>query len=66
MGHRAGLDTVEERIIMPLPGIEPQPSSPHPVTIPTELPRLQQLHYIHFKVVAVLNEKYTLLECYAV
>jgi hypothetical protein len=37
---RAGLDAVEDRKIRCLPGIEPRPSSPYPIAIPTELPGL--------------------------
>jgi hypothetical protein len=34
-GLRAGVDTMEKRKILFLPGIEPWPSSPYPVAIPT-------------------------------
>jgi hypothetical protein len=34
----AGLDAVEKRKILPLPGIEPGPSRLQLVSIPTELP----------------------------
>jgi hypothetical protein len=37
VGLRAGLDAVEKRIILPLPGFEPRPLSPLPVAMPTEL-----------------------------
>jgi hypothetical protein len=40
VGPRAGLDVVEKRKIMPLPGIEPRQSSPYPVAMPTELSRV--------------------------
>jgi hypothetical protein len=39
VGTRAGLNAVEKRKIFPLPGLEPQPSSPQSVDIPTELSR---------------------------
>jgi hypothetical protein len=39
VGTRAGLNAVEKRTIFLLQGIEPQPSSPQPVAIPTELSR---------------------------
>jgi hypothetical protein len=39
VGPRAGLDAVEKRRILPLPGTEPQPSCPYPVAVPTELSR---------------------------
>jgi hypothetical protein len=35
--HKVGLDAVEKRNLLPLPGTEPQPSSPLPITILTEL-----------------------------
>jgi hypothetical protein len=41
MGLRVGLDVVEKRNIMPVPGIEPRPSSPQPISVPTELSRLK-------------------------
>jgi hypothetical protein len=35
VGPKAGLDAVENRIIVLLPGLEPLPSSAYPVTAPT-------------------------------
>jgi hypothetical protein len=37
MGPRTGLDAMEKRKTLPLPGIEPRQSSQYPVIIPTEL-----------------------------
>jgi hypothetical protein len=37
VGPRTDLDAVEKRKNLPLPEIEPRPSNPLPVTIPTEL-----------------------------
>jgi hypothetical protein len=39
VGSRAGLDVLENTKILPLPGIEPRPSSQWSVAIPTELSR---------------------------
>jgi hypothetical protein len=33
VGPRASLDAMEKRKILPLPEIEPQPSSPYPVAV---------------------------------
>jgi hypothetical protein len=40
---RAGLDAMEKRKILPLPGIEPRPSRPYHVAIPTELIKLKRI-----------------------
>jgi hypothetical protein len=43
VGSRTGLDDVEKRIFLTLPGLELRPLlsySPYPVAIPTELSRL--------------------------
>jgi hypothetical protein len=40
MGPRAGLDAVEKRKFLPLPGIERRPTSQHPISVPAELSRL--------------------------
>jgi hypothetical protein len=37
VGPRAGLDAVEKRKILSVPEVEPRPSSPYSVAIPTEL-----------------------------
>jgi hypothetical protein len=37
VGPRVGLDAVEKRKILPVPGIETGPSSPEPVAAPSEL-----------------------------
>jgi hypothetical protein len=42
VGPRAGLEIVKKNPL-PLPGIEPWPSSPLPFAAPTELPWLQRL-----------------------
>jgi hypothetical protein len=42
VGPRTSLDDMKRKIL-PLPGIEPWPSSPWPVTIPTELAQLQNM-----------------------
>jgi hypothetical protein len=42
VGPRAGLDAMEKINILRLPGIEPGPSSPYPVAIPTELSRVDK------------------------
>jgi hypothetical protein len=39
VGPRAGLDATGKRKIVPQPGIEPQPSKPYSLAIPTELSR---------------------------
>jgi hypothetical protein len=39
-GSQVGLNVMVEEKILPLPGFEPRPSSPQPVSIPTELSRL--------------------------
>jgi hypothetical protein len=44
---RAGPHIMEERKIVPLPGIETRPSRPYPVAIPTELSRLSRSTYFH-------------------
>jgi hypothetical protein len=41
---RAGLDLMEKRDILTLPGLEPRPFGPYPVYIPTELSKLLILH----------------------
>jgi hypothetical protein len=40
MGPRAGLDAADKRIILVLPTVEPRPSNPLPIAIPTEVSRL--------------------------
>jgi hypothetical protein len=42
VGPRDGRDTINKNLL-PLPGIEPQPSKPQLAAIPTELSRLQSI-----------------------
>jgi hypothetical protein len=43
----AGLDAIEERQILPLPRIEPQPFCSWPVTIPNELSKKDSINMDH-------------------
>jgi hypothetical protein len=44
MGARDGLDAMEKIKILTLPGMKPRPSSPKPISIPTEISRLLSRH----------------------
>jgi hypothetical protein len=48
MGLKAGLDAMGKRKILPLPGIEPRPSSPS--LIPTELSRILKMRRFMLKI----------------
>jgi hypothetical protein len=41
VGPKDGLNVVERRQVLPMPGFKPRPSSPYPVAIPTELSQLR-------------------------
>jgi hypothetical protein len=43
MGPRARLDAMEKRKIVPLPGIQPRPSSLYHVAISTELVKIKRI-----------------------
>jgi hypothetical protein len=50
VGLRAGLDTMEKRKILSLPGNEPRSSGPETVATLTKLCRLQRMHKIEFNI----------------
>jgi hypothetical protein len=57
---RKGLDLMEKRKNLPLPGIEPLPSSSYPV-IPIELSRLHARQLMRFKSVVNLKRGHAAL-----
>jgi hypothetical protein len=56
MGPRAGLDVMEKRQILPLPGIEPRQSSPHNVSIPSYRGSLLRDVVLHMKITSETSD----------